>query len=249
MAEEDEKQVLRREFHLFWKAGLRGHDYLSDTAIVCFLDLDQEEVTVTRVFYSSAEGGGGNRAEDHMIDWLYEDQLVQKADSVDMKIFMNYSPLKLTVDGLIAVFNNLKDTGKEVKVMLKFVQLYMTSDGEADAAENREGLRQLVKYGAELDIMRGRDWQFLMQTLTRRAGKKQQAETGTRERTTLREILRNPRDVDTNTETPEACEAESETDPPPEACEAETMTDRAPTPPPPPPPKADESSSSSSDEE
>ncbi|KAK7471489.1 hypothetical protein BaRGS_00035883, partial [Batillaria attramentaria] len=99
--------VLRPEFHAFWNSGLQGQDYLQESAIVCFLDLDEEEVTLTRVFYCTPDDGS-ERAEDHMIDWFYEDQQVQRADSVDVRIYMNYSPLKLTVDGLIAVLNNLK---------------------------------------------------------------------------------------------------------------------------------------------
>ena len=121
----DESHILRKEFHSFWNAGLQAQDYVDQSAIVCFLDLDQEEITLTRVFYRTPDEGS-ERAEDVMIDWFYEEQLAQRADNIDIRIYMNYSPLRLTVDGLITVLDNLKEMGKDVKVTLKFVELYMT---------------------------------------------------------------------------------------------------------------------------
>lgn len=237
MAADSDSEILRKEFHAFWNAGLRGRDYLDQSAIVCFLDLDQEEVTLTRIFYRTPDDEGSERAEDLMIDWFYEEQLVQRADTIDIRLYMNYSPLRLTVDGLLTVFDNLKETGKEVKVMLKFVELYMAGEGEEDAEENRGGLRALQAYGVEVDIMKGRDWLFLVQTLTQRAGKKRQGESNSATRACLLRILKDPRDAQTGTESPEVTEAETMTDPPP------------PTPPPADPEEAKHSSSSSEDED
>jgi hypothetical protein len=90
-----------------------------------------------------------------------------------------------------------------VKASLKFVQLYQTEDGEEDADENREGLRMLQKYGVRLDVMKGRDWQFLLQTLTRKSAKKRQNACNMKTRERLRELLQNPRSVMTNTDPPE----------------------------------------------
>ncbi|XP_076469859.1 uncharacterized protein LOC143300186 [Babylonia areolata] len=198
LADED-LQLLRKEFHAFWHAGLRGQDYLDQSAIVCYLDLDQEEITLTRIFYCAASDGE-ERAEDLMIDWFQEDLLIQKAKHIEVNIYMNYSPLKLTVDGLITVFNNLKEMGKKVRVVVKFVELYKTESGEEDAEENREGLRNLEKYAVKVDVVKERDWVYLMQTLTQNSAKKQQVEKNTATRQRLLRVLRDPQDKHTNTQ-------------------------------------------------
>lgn len=241
MASTDESAVLRKEFYAFWNAGMRAHNFLSESASVCFLTLD-EEMTLTRVFYGVSENA---RAEDHMIDWFYEEAIIQNASSVEINLFMNYSPLKLTVDGLITVFRNLKETGKELKIHLKFVELYNTSQGDEDAEENCEGLRLLEQFGVKIDVLKGRDWLFLVQTLTRKGGRRKLAEAREVTLKRLREILKNPRDAEVNTECQEMTQAEMMTDIT-EMTEAESMTD---SPSPPPHASKDNSSSSSSGEE
>ncbi|KAK7105672.1 uncharacterized protein [Littorina saxatilis] len=196
---EDHDHIIGKEFQAFWKAGLQGRDYLEESAVVCYLDLDLENTTLTRVFYRSPEQGS-ERAEDDMIDWFYEEQLIQKFDIIDVKLYMNYSPLRLTVDGLQKVANNLKDMGKEVKMTLKFVELYQTGDDEEDAEENREGLRDLEKYGVLVDVVEARDWMVLLQTLTQKAAKKKQAEVNEVSRDHLRHILKDPRHQETSTD-------------------------------------------------
>ena len=247
-AQHDSSHILRREFHAFWNAGLRADDYVDETAIVCFLDLDQEEVALTRVFYYTAndEGDNAERAEDFLVDWFDEEPLIQRAEAIDIRLYMNYSPLKLTVDGLIAAFDNLKEMGKDVKVALKFVELYKTGEGEEDAEENGEGLRALRNYGVDLDVMKGRDWLFLMQTLIQKAGKKRQGERNAATRSRLLRLLKHPHDVGTDTPALPFAEVGTMTDAPPEVTEAEVMTDSPATPP---PSEPEEAKSSSSEEE
>ncbi|KAL8570479.1 hypothetical protein ACOMHN_034514 [Nucella lapillus] len=192
-------QLLRKEFHAFWKAGLQGKDYLDQSSIVCYLCLDQEEMSLTRIFYCAADDGS-ERAEDLMIDWFQEDLLIQRADSIEVSLYMNYSPLRLTVDGLITVFDNLKEMGKKVRVSLKFVELYKTDPEEEDAEENREGLRALESYGIKLDVVKERDWVYLMQTLTQRSTKKKQVEKNMAARQRLLQVLRDPHDEGTETQ-------------------------------------------------
>lgn len=205
--------ILRKEFYAFWKAGLNGSNFVDESAIVCFLDIDHEEVTLTRIFYCI---GNGARAEDHMIDWFCEEQLIQTASKINMFLYMNYSPLKLTADGLISVLKDLKETGKEVSVDMKFVELYKTSGVDDDSEENCEGLRQLQKFGVRVEVMKTRDWLFLMQTLLHREGKKHQSETSKSAHKRLRVILKSPHDAETSTEAPEVTEEETMTDAPPE---------------------------------
>lgn len=206
MGDED-LQLLRKEFHAFWKAGLRGKNYLDESTIVCYLCLDQEEISLTRIFYCRADEGE-ERAEDLMIDWFHEDLLIQKATSIEVSLYMNYSPLRLTVDGLITVFNNLKEMGKKVRVSLKFVELYKTDPEEEDAEENREGLQALEKYGVKIDVVKERDWVYLMQTLTLRSAKKQQVEKNLAARQRLQRVLRDPHDEQTDTQEMDMVEAD-----------------------------------------
>lgn len=211
----DDLNVLRKEFHTFWEAGLHGRDYINRTAIVCYLDLDEDKVTLTRVFYRGPDVcSSQERAEDLMIDWFTEEQLIQVADTVEINLYMSYSPQRLTVDGLVSVVDNLKAMGKEVKISLKFVELYKCMPGEDESEENREGLRILKNYGIRMDVLKGKDWLFLLQTLTKKSAKKRQNALNNDTRFRLKEVLQDPRDEETSTDPPNVSPALEESSSP-----------------------------------
>ena len=140
------------------------------TVVISHISCTSQDKKTEKMVHICRNEGRGQHAEIKLIEFLKQNDKVEKADEVNIRMLQNFSPCNddaglhenaFCAKKIIKYQDDMEREGKRMNITITFANFYRTTvyddNDEKRAEENKGGLRKLDGAGVTLQLLQGEE--------------------------------------------------------------------------------------------